>query len=192
MNEQLTALLQQFEGEPIQRFSEREGANPEQVQTALESLIPVAMRAFEKKGGSQDINGFVDVLDQDKDGSILDNVSSWMGTEGTANGVSILGSLFEGKEDRVSQYASRESGLNMATLSKLFAMAAPVIMSYLGRQKKQSNGDLADLLGSLNQGFQGNSSSSMQLIDRLLDQDGDGSVLDDLPALGNSLLKNLL
>jgi hypothetical protein len=71
-------------------------------------------------------------------------------------------------------------------------MAAPVIMSFLGRQNKQTGGGLADLLGSFTGDLQQQAPQNMNVLNQLLDQDNDGNVADDVAELGMSFLSNFL
>ena len=60
-------------------------------------------------------------------------------------------------------------------------MAAPVLLGLLGKQKRENNidngNDLSSLLGSF---LGGQPQENQSLIASLIDQDGDGSVLDDV------------
>ena len=74
------------------------------------------------------------------------------------------------------------------------AMAAPLVLGYLGRQRRERNLDatgLADLLGREQQTAQERSPEAVGLLTRLIDTDDDGSIADEMAKMGTSLLGNL-
>ena len=74
---------------------------------------------------------------------------------------------------------------------QILATLAPVVMSFLGSQKQQNNLDsngVSGLLGSLLGGMQQSNQSEMSMIERMLDQDGDGSYMDEAMDIGSKLL----
>jgi len=79
-------------------------------------------------------------------------------------------------------------------VTKLLPMLAPVVLGALGRQKRQANLNaegLASMLGSERQQRE-QASPSMGMLQGLLDQDGDGSIADDiLGKVGKGLLGGL-
>jgi hypothetical protein len=79
-------------------------------------------------------------------------------------------------------------------VAKLLPVLAPIVMGALGRQKRQQNldvGGLAGMLGAERQQIEA-SSPAAGLLGQLLDQDGDGSVADDVAKLGGGFLSRLL
>lgn len=64
-------------------------------------------------------------------------------------------------------------------------MLAPIVMAYLGKEKRQTitgEGGLGDLLGGLLGGSLQSSSGGgiMDIISAALDKDGDGDAMDDI------------
>ena len=110
-------------------------------------------------------------LERDHDGSLLDNLSSLLGgsagsgsaggllgaagallggggdsagadaTRRAMNGDGILQHVFGGKRSAVERGVSRASGLDSSSTGRLLGMLAPVVMSALGKVKKQENLD---------------------------------------------------
>ena len=72
----------------------------------------------------------------------------------------------------------------------LLQMAAPVVMAYLGKQKQQQNvtdgNGIGDLLGGL---LGGGAQKEQSLITKILDANGDGSVIDDLIGMASGSKK---
>ena len=74
-------------------------------------------------------------------------------------------------------------------------MLAPILMGALGKTKRQQGldvGGLANLLtGTVTQQRQSAQNPTMGLVTRFLDQDGDGSIADDVANIGMKLLGGL-
>ena len=89
-----------------------------------------------------------------------------------------------GKQATAEQTISKTSGLDAgAQAANLLAMAAPLIMGFLGRQKKQQGfdaGQLASMLGGARDDMVKKQPDAMSALAGLLDSDGDGSVMDDV------------
>ncbi len=188
----LNGLMESFTDEVVDNMSGQLGASSSQTKSALGSLIPILLNSVNKQGNnsSSGLGSFVSLLDMDKDGSVLDDVAGFVMGNKSSNGGSILGSLLGNNQSQIQNYVSDDSGLNAQATGKLMEMAAPVVMSYLGRQNKQSGGGIGGLLG----GFLGDMSQkapqSSGVIDQLLD-DNKSSVDNDIAKLGSSLLGSL-
>ncbi len=162
------------------------GQGKEQTGSALSAALPLILGAMKNNATSSDgAAGILGALSKDKhNGSILDNLGDVIGSKDSMNdGANILGHVFGGKEQNVAQAVSSKSGLDMSKSMDLLKMAAPVIMGLLGKQSRQNNvsdgGGLEDLLG----GFLGGGNQAKEgqsLITKILDANGDGSIIDDV------------
>ena len=193
MTELLAQAMGAFNDDALNAMSKQAGTSKPQTQAALAAALPLIINAVNKQGGSgSNMSGFVQMLDLDKDGSILDDVVGFMNGGGQANGENILGSLLGQRRGQVEKYISNDSGLDMASVSKILTMAAPVLLSFLGRQNKQSGGGIGDLIGAFTGGMQKQAPQNMSILNQLLDQDNDGNVADDVAELGMSFLTNFM
>jgi len=127
-----------------------------------------------------------------------------------ANGGGILGHIFGNQQGQVAQEVSNKSGIGIGQVAQILMMLAPIVMGYLGQQKQQQNvgadglggllggilggapqqsapaGGLGDLLGGILGGGQSQAASSNPLggiASAILDQDHDGSSLDDIASM---------
>ena len=129
-------------------------------------------------------------LESKHDGSLLDNLTGILQgqtQELQSDGDGILGHVFGSKRPAIEQGIAQKSGLSMDKIGPLLAILAPIVMAYLGKEKRQTNtgsGGLGDLLGGLlggGQQQQGRSGGGiMDIVGGLLDKDGDGNPLNDL------------
>ena len=187
-------LLQGPMGEIImQGVSSQLGTDSSKAQSAMSMAIPMLMGALKKNASDPNkASGLFEALMDKHDGSILEKASDIFGggfvnDDVVQDGEKILGHVFGGKKETVAMALSQKAGLDMDSAMNILKMAAPVVMGMLGKQARQNNvsspTDLTSIIGSM---LGGNSSaqSEMSFIEKLLDQDGDGSIVDDLFNMG--------
>jgi hypothetical protein len=104
-----------------------------------------------------------------------------------SDGDGILGHVFGNNRTAVEQGIAQKSGVSLSKIGPLLAIVAPIVMAYLGKEKRQTNtgaGGLGDLLGGLLGGATQQRSTTggglMDMLGGILDKDGDGNPLDDL------------
>jgi len=167
------------------------GIKNEQAQMAISTAVPLLITALSKNANSGDSQNIANALERDHDGSILNNLSGFLSGGNFSDGAGILSHVLGGKQSQVENAIGKSSGLNAAQISQILAMVAPIVMGYLGKEKKQNGLDasgLSSLLGGLVGGTAQTNQREMSTIERLLDQDGDGSAMDDVMDLGSKLL----
>jgi len=146
--------------------------------------MPLLMSALannaSKPDGEQSLH---QALANDHDGSILNNVSGFLGNPQEANGAGILGHNLGGQQSAVIQGLAQSSGLNSGQTGQLLEIAAPLLMGALGQQQHQQGFDtnsLSNFLGGQQQMVQQSNPDMMGMLNSLLDRDRDGSALDDI------------
>ena len=161
------------------------------------TLATALSKNVQKPGGA---DGLLGALDRDHDGSIMDDLAGFLGGQkqpqntSMLNGAGILKHVLGGNQSNVIDMVSRMSGLNQNSSGSLLTMLAPMVLGALGKQKRQNNLDAPSITDLLNSSVksQANNNAQMGLIGKLLDADGDGSVLDDLAGMGKNILGNFL
>jgi hypothetical protein len=138
----------------ISKLSQLTGESEENTGRAVQVAVPTLLNAL--NNNSNDANGasgILSALDRDHDGSILDDVMGFLGKTDGSEGNGILKHMLGGKREAVENSLSKSSGVSSASMSKIMAMLAPIIMGYLGKQKKESgiksSGGISDLLTSV-------------------------------------------
>ena len=192
-----TNLIQGAMGQQIVGSAAKQlGINESQAQTAVAAAVPFLLSALNKNAQGGGAEGISNALNQ-HDGSILDNLSGFLGQGGNQqDGLGILGHVLGNKQQNVESAISQQSGLNMGQVTQILALVAPIVMGYLGKQKQSagldSNG-IAGLLGGLVGGSTTQTNQSgvnLGGFEKLLDQDGDGQLgLGDAMGLLGGFLK---
>ena len=166
------------------------GTDVSKTSSVLTMAMPVLMKAMERNASTPEgAEGLMSALSNKHDGSILNNLSGLFGggvdEDVKQEGAGILGHLLGAKQKGVEQVISQKAGVDAGTVSQILKIAAPILMGYLGKQKNENNasssGDLSGLLGGL---LGGSSAASEQgFLEKILDADGDGSVVDDVAGM---------
>jgi hypothetical protein len=201
----LQDLLGQQQGnEAIDQISGQVGAEPSLVNTAIQAALPAILGGLANNASTpQGAESLDNALANDHDGSILGNLGSLGSlvldqstpTPRQADAGGILGHILGGSQGQVAQDVSQKSGLGMGQVAQILMMLAPIVMGYLGQQKRQQNvgadglgGLLGGILGGALGGGQAAAAPSsgnpmMDMASSMLDSDRDGSALDDIASM---------
>jgi len=189
--EQLGASL--FNQTSIDQISNSVGLQPAQTQNILGQAVPLILKGLLNNSKSQ--NGLSDLfsaLVKDHNGGILGQMSDLIQNPGVAKGDGMLGHILGQKRSTLQNQIGKSNGIDMAKVAKIFAIAAPIVMGILGRQRKQNDWNqsgLSDALTRTNNDLRQKSEKEMGLIERMIDSDGDGSIGDDLAGIGLNVLR---
>jgi hypothetical protein len=166
------------------------GNDSSKTSSVLTMALPVLMKAMERNSATPEgAAGLMGALSKKHDGSILDNLGGLFngGVDESVkqDGAGILGHILGSKQQGVEQVIGQKAGIDAGSVGNILKVAAPILMGYLGKQKNEQNvsssGDVVGLLGGL---LGGNSASADQsFLEKILDADGDGSVIDDVAGM---------
>jgi len=175
----------------ISGASQQLGQDRAKTSSALSAALPLILGAMKNNAKTPEgAAGLLNALGNEKhSGGILDNLGSVLGGGGIddnvmQDGAGILGHVFGGKEQNVANAVGSTSGIDAGSAMNLLKVAAPVLMGLLGRESRQrgvkdTNG-IGDLLGGM---LGGSGQQEQSMISKLLDADGDGSVIDDIAGM---------
>jgi len=200
----LDLLKQQMTPDVINGLTQKIGASdPQQTESAVESALATLVGSIKQttadpnKGAS-----FLSALDRDHDGSVLDDITGFIGgnfggNQRASNGMGILSHLLGNKQNGAFDMLSQISGLSSGQSGNLMATLAPLVMGMLGKQRQQatqanSGGfEVSDIFNMLNASMNNNRQRVKQqsIVEKFLDADGDGSIIDDIAGkVGKGLL----
>lgn len=174
----------------------------EKTEVAMDSVMKTMLAAIGKNAQSpQGLQALDSALRNDHDGSIFEDIAGNLlnrdskmaqGNERMLNGAGILRHVFGGKETNVFNSLSRTTGVEKNQLMSLAVKLAPFVLGALGkaRNNQSSGGGLGNILSGVLGSMQSNNSRQTSLLNSILDQDGDGSVADDVAGLGMKVFGN--
>jgi hypothetical protein len=175
----------------INGASKQLGQDKTKTTSALSVALPLILGAMKNnaktpEGGA----GLLSALGNEKHGGgILDNLGSLLGGGSIddnllKDGAGIIGHVFNGKEQNVANALSKSSGLDLESAMGILKVAAPFIMGYLGKETRQQGVSDQNGVGNILGGLLGGENSQQQnIVEKLLDADGDGSIIDDVAGM---------
>ena len=175
----------------INGASQQLGQDKKQTASALSTALPLILGAMKNNASTPDgAAGLLSALGNRRhSGGILDSLGNILGGGGIdqdvlSDGAGILGHVFGGREQNVAQAVSKSSGMDLSSAMNILKVAGPLVMGVLGKETRQKKvtdqGGLGDLLGGM---LGGGGQQEQSLVNRLLDADGDGSIIDDVAGM---------
>ena len=201
MSNLINEVFRHLTDDVIIQLSKQIGAqDPNKVKRAAQGVSELLLDAISRNAQHQERGGgLFGALKNDHDGGILGDLMGVLGGQrktanpSTTNGTGIVNHLLGKRQLEAAQIISQMSGLDIFKSGVLMQLIAPVIMGVVGQKRKSNGLDLGGLAKILMGGGQqqggGQSSVGGGLLGKLLDRDGDGSMMDDLLNMGMQILK---
>jgi hypothetical protein len=192
MSSILDMLNQQLGGDAVQQISRQLGVDEQTASNAISAALPMLLGGLARNSANpQGADALASALAQ-HDGSVLDNLSGFLGSGANSGlGASILGHIFDGRDNAMANVLGQATGLNMGSTASLLAMLAPVVMGALGKVQRQQgldSGGLANVLQDDHARLE-QASPGLSGFTRMLDLDGDGHIIDNIPQIVGILAK---
>ena len=185
-------ITQRVAGAAAGQLAQRLGVSESTAQTAVQLAVPLIVGALARNAsqpqGAQDLH---QAVASDHDGSILDQLTSYLGNPQAANGSGILGHVLGGERPAVESNLAEATGMDQNSAGTLLETLAPLVMGAVGREQQQNGLDANGLSQFLNQqqAAQPAEPGLMGSISSMLDSNQDGSVADDLSRIAGNLFK---
>lgn len=183
----LQEILGQENGnQALDQISQSVGAEPTAVNSAVQMALPMIIGALSQNASQPQGAESLSTALQDHDGSILDNIGGLVASAQQSDGGGILGHILGQKQAVAAEQISRQTGLDTGQVARILLTLAPLVMGYLGKQKREQglNSDgLSAMLGGQQQQIQNSDNSMMGMVNNFLDADKDGSAVDDLASM---------
>lgn len=192
----LEDLLGQQQGSSaVEQISQNVGSNPSIVNTAIQMALPMILGGLAKNVQSpQGAESLDNALSNDHSGGLLGNLTDFL-TGGVpspqqatreTNGAGILEHILGSSQAPATQEISEKTGLSLGQVANILITLAPIVMSFLGKQKQENGlnaGGISDLILGQQQQAQSSGNPMIDMASRVLDSDGDGSAMDDLASM---------
>ena len=169
-------LLLGSSGGMIDAMSQKSGLAANDVEAVVSKIAPIFMqRANENFKSDADSSNFLDMIRR----SNLDEMTDAPQNISVAEGNELLGVLTGSKENSraLASDVGSQLGISTDSIKTLLPMIAPMIAGMLNNQLKASN-----LQGSADSG------SMMSMLTQFLDQNKDGSIVDDIFRIAGNFL----
>jgi hypothetical protein len=193
MNAITQIITQQLGGSAVSTIAQRFGISETTANAAVQMGVPLILSALARNASQpQGAESLHQAINKDHDGSIFDNLSGYLGTPQNANGAGILGHVFGNQQPAVENNLAQATGMDQTAAGGLLETLAPLVMGSLGKTQQQTGLDasgLSNLLNTQQQQAEANAPGVMSMLNSMLDQNKDGSSLDDLQRLAAGFFK---
>jgi len=193
MNALTQLITQQVSGGAVRAIAQRLGVSESTANAAVQIGVPLILTALARNAAQpQGAASLHQAINNDHDGSILDNVMSYLGNPQSANGAGILGHVLGSDQPAVASSLAGATGMDQNSASTLLETLAPLVMGAVGQTTQQNGLDPAGLSNMLNaqqEEAQSNAPDVMGMLGSILDQNKDGSAMDDLQRMAASFFK---
>lgn len=198
MNDLMELLQSQMGGDLTQALSKQLNTEPEKTDVAVQSAFSAILSGLSKNVATeQGAQSFLGALDRDHDGSILNDLTGFLGgaiggnssnNTSMLNGAGILNHVLGSKQNNIIETIAKVAGIDSSKSGQLLVTLAPMVMGLLGKIKNtnsMSSGSLVDLISKSGQPQpEQKQSGILGVFSKMLDQDGDGNVMDDIAGMG--------
>ncbi len=198
----LDDISQTLGGDALTNIAGQLGTDPQTTQNAVAMALPMLLGGLAhntaKPEGAQALG---QALQRDHDGSLLGNMSAFLGGGGAAagskatDGAGILGHVFGQRESVVADGIGKATGMDSAQTRRLLTMLAPIVLGYLGSRMRQQKLEPAQIGTELQQEstrIAQNAPGMGGILGSLFDRNKDGSVVDDIGRMAPGILGGLL
>ena len=193
MNAITQIITQQLSGNAASTIAQRFGISESTANTAIQMAVPLILTAMARNASQpQEAQNLHQAVAKDHDGSIFDNLMGYLGNPQSANGAGILGHVFGNQQPAIQNNLAQATGMDQNAAGGLLETLAPLVMGSLGKAQQENGLDasgLSNLLNNQQQEAQSNSPGAMSMLNSMLDQNKDGSSIDDLQRLAAGFFK---
>jgi len=148
----------------LKQLNKKVDAEPEKVEKAVQISIPMLMEALNRNTNNpQGAQSLTKALEQHQDDQV-GNLEKFLQNANTEDGSKILEHIFSSKKQAVQSNLSKTTGLKQEQVGSILASLAPMVLGFLGNQKKTQNLDadgISHLTSSLSQTLQKNTGGNL-------------------------------
>jgi hypothetical protein len=164
-------------GSAVNQLARQFGLDESQAQAAISALLPAVAQGFRKNAASEDgLNGLMGALSGGAHQKYVDDPASLASPETVQDGNGILGHIFGSKDvsRAVTSQAAQQTGIGGDVLKQMLPVVAAMAMGAMSRGRSTSvsaSGGVLDMLSGM------------------LDQNKDGSAVDDIMRMASKFLQ---
>ena len=191
----ILSLLQQAQnGQGLANIASQFGIDTDKASELAGMLAPAISGAAKQKVASGGLDSILGAFQGEEQGALFEDATAATSSEGQAQGAAFLDTLLGGQEGRAALegVAAEKSGVDVSTVQQILpALAA---MAQGGMQKTLPDASISSMLSGASSGGRGGllgmaaslfgggakGGTDLSMLTNMLDDDGDGSVVDDL------------
>jgi hypothetical protein len=185
-------ITQQLAGAASRQIAARLGISESTANMGVQLAVPIIVAALARNASQpQGAHDLHQAIVDDHDGSILDNLSGYLGNPQQGNGAGILGHVLGDQRSSVENNVAQATGMDQASAGNLMEIVAPLVMGTLAKTQQQNGLDSSGLADYLSQQQQAQAATPgvMGILNSMLDSNQDGSMTDDLARIAGGLFK---
>lgn len=193
MNFITQVITQQLAGGASRAIAQRLGISEATANTAVQVAVPLILAALARNASQpQRAESLHQAINEDHDGSIFDNLMGHVQNPQSANGAGILGHVFGNQQPAIENSLAQATGMDQRSAGGLLETLAPLVMGAVGQTQQQQGLDasgLSNLLNNQQEQAQTSAPDAMSVLSSILDQNKDGSSMDDLQRMAANFFK---
>ena len=185
----LDAIINAKGGAAVDQLGSQFGLGQDQTTAALSALVPALAAGFQKNLQSPDgVGNLMSALSKGNHQRYIDSPQSLGDHTAVQEGNGILGHVL-GSKDVSRQVASRaaaQTGISPDLLKQMLPLAATLVMGAFAQKSGPASGGagrMAGMPGLSGSGLSGSGGGIMDMLTPLLDQNRDGSIIDDVASM---------
>lgn len=187
-------ITQQLSGGAVRTIAQRFGISETTANAAVQLGVPLILAALARNAAQPEgAENLHQAINKDHhDGSIFGNLSGYLGNPQSANGAGILRHVFGGQRPAVENNLAQATGLDQGSAGGLLEAIAPLVMGAVGQTQHNQGLDapgLSHLLAAQQQQVATEEPAMMGMLSSMLDQNQDGSSIDDLQRMAAKFFK---
>jgi len=185
MSQIMDLIIRTLGGSAVSQIAKKLGIPEELAGKALSAILPALIGGLARNASQEDGARSLDqALGKDHDGSILGDIGGFINGFQGGPGEAILGHILGSRQSVMSRQIGQSTGLDAQAVQNLMAMAAPLVMGALGKQRKQQSLDAGGLASLLEQEKFGLAERAPQAVGMLESLIGEGPGKADSGGLG--------
>lgn len=136
------------------QMSQMLGVGEKEASSAVEEVLPMLLKGMQGQAKNKDTReGFLQAL-KDHSNDDVSDINKYLKNVDTDDGAKIVKHLLGAQQEEVAAKAKKKSGLDTKTILKIMAIAAPFLMSKMGKTAKKetaksSSDDMMGIVGGL-------------------------------------------
>jgi len=186
-------ITQQLSGSASRIIAQRFGISEATANNAVQLAVPLILAALARNASKPaEAESLHNAINKDHDGGIFDNLMGYLGNPQSANGSGILGHVFGNQRTAIESNLAQATGMDQNSAGGMLETLAPLVMGSLGKAQHENGLDaagLANLLDGQQEEAQANAPDAMSILSSMLDQNKDGSSMDDLQRMAANFFK---